>query len=220
MKTKPIIGFILLSAISASGAYAEVATEHDNVNRKERSTIHRNTGAQNNQTNPVGVAGTPPAIAPALNSAGTTLGTVGVAPVPAKPLTLVPLVAPVVAPIIAPPPTIIAMPILPAFTPPPIVIPPPPLVLFVPPIIQIPRIYVTPPRIYLRSNIVARSDRRLKMNIHRIGTHRLGIGIYEYDYVWGEHAIGVMADEVKLVKPEAVIRGQDGYDSVDYSKLN
>jgi hypothetical protein len=58
------------------------------------------------------------------------------------------------------------------------------------------------------------------MNIHRIGTHRLGIGIYEYDYVWGEHSTGVMADEVKTVMPEAVIRGADGYDRVDYSKLN
>jgi hypothetical protein len=67
---------------------------------------------------------------------------------------------------------------------------------------------------------ITKSDRRLKTNIHRIGTHRLGIGIYEYDYVWGEHAIGVMADEVKTVMPDAVIRGDDGYDRVDYSKLN
>jgi hypothetical protein len=58
------------------------------------------------------------------------------------------------------------------------------------------------------------------MNIKRIGTHRLGIGIYEFDYVWGEHSIGVMADEVRTVMPEAVIRGEDGYDRVDYSKLN
>ena len=64
------------------------------------------------------------------------------------------------------------------------------------------------------------SDRRLKTNIKRIGTHNLGIGIYEFDYIWGQHAIGVMADEVKLVRPEAVIRGESGYDMVDYSKLN
>jgi hypothetical protein len=157
MRTKPIIGFILLSAISASGAYAEVANEHENVNRKERSTIHRNTGAQINPTNPVGVAGTPPAIAPVLNSTGTTLGAVGVAPVPVpvRPLTLVPLVAPVVAPITLP--TIIAMPILPVFTPPPIVIPPPPLVFYIPPIIQIPRIYVPPP--IIRPIIVVKQSR-------------------------------------------------------------
>jgi hypothetical protein len=63
------------------------------------------------------------------------------------------------------------------------------------------------------------SDRRLKKNIHRIGTHPLGIGIYEYDYIWGEHAVGVMADEVRTVRPEAVSRDADGFDSVDYSKL-
>jgi hypothetical protein len=58
------------------------------------------------------------------------------------------------------------------------------------------------------------------MNIRRVGTHRLGIGIYEFDYIWGEHAVGVMADEVKLVMPEAVIRDPSGFDKVDYSKLN
>lgn len=63
------------------------------------------------------------------------------------------------------------------------------------------------------------SDRRLKRNIKRIGTHRLGIGIYEFDYVWDEHAIGLMADEVKTVMPEAVTRDPSGYDMVDYGKL-
>lgn len=63
------------------------------------------------------------------------------------------------------------------------------------------------------------SDRRLKTNIKRIGTHPLGIGIYEFDYVWGEHATGVMADEVKTVMPEAVTRHPSGYDMVDYGKL-
>ena len=92
-----------------------------------------------------------------------------------------------------------------------IVIPPPPVV--------IPIVYVPPP-VIIKSRTVIASDRRLKMNIRRIGTHRLGIGIYEYDYVWGEHSVGVMADEVKTVRPDAVIRGEDGYDRVDYSKLN
>ena len=64
------------------------------------------------------------------------------------------------------------------------------------------------------------SDRRLKKNIKRVGTHPLGIGIYEFDYVWGEHATGVMADEVRRVKPDAVLRDASGYDMVDYSKLN
>jgi hypothetical protein len=86
----------------------------------------------------------------------------------------------------------------------------------------VPIVYVPPPIIVTRTRTttVVASDRRLKMNIRRIGTHLLGIGIYEYDYVWGEHAIGVMADEVRTVRPDAVIRGEDGYDRVDYSKLN
>ena len=63
------------------------------------------------------------------------------------------------------------------------------------------------------------SDRRLKMNIERIGTHPLGIGIYSYDYIWGEHDIGVMADEVEKVKPEAVIDHPSGFKMVNYGRL-
>lgn len=66
--------------------------------------------------------------------------------------------------------------------------------------------------------LTAFSDRRLKTNITRIGTHPLGIGIYEYDYVWGEHAIGVMADEVQQVMPEAVST-HNGYQMVNYALL-
>jgi hypothetical protein len=62
------------------------------------------------------------------------------------------------------------------------------------------------------------SDRRLKSNIERIGTHPLGIGIYEYD-IFGEHQIGVMADEVKQVMPEAIINHLSGYMMVDYGML-
>ena len=96
------------------------------------------------------------------------------------------------------------------------------MIVYVPPPVILPIIPYIPPVVVTktRTTTYIASDRRLKMNIHRIGTHNLGIGIYEYDYVWGEHAIGVMADEVKTVRPEAVIRGADGYDRVDYSKLN
>lgn len=64
----------------------------------------------------------------------------------------------------------------------------------------------------------AASDRRLKSNIERVGTHPLGIGVYEYD-IFGERQRGVMADEVLTVKPEAVITGSDGYMMVDYAML-
>lgn len=64
------------------------------------------------------------------------------------------------------------------------------------------------------------SDRRLKINIKRIGTHILGIGLYAWDYLWGEHAEGVMADEVLTVMPEAVLQHHTGYMMVDYWMLN
>ena len=66
------------------------------------------------------------------------------------------------------------------------------------------------------------SDRRLKDDIVRIGMHPLGIGLYEFRYLWDSKAdpkrIGVMADEVLTVKPEAVIE-VDGYKMVNYAML-
>lgn len=65
---------------------------------------------------------------------------------------------------------------------------------------------------------MAKSDRRLKTNIVRIGTHPLGIGLYEYDLL-GRRERGVMADEVVTVKPSAAMLYPDGYWRVDYSQL-
>ena len=61
------------------------------------------------------------------------------------------------------------------------------------------------------------SDRRLKSNIERVGTHHLGIGVYEYD-IFGKRERGVMAHEVLTVKPEAVGE-KDGFMTVDYGML-
>ena len=63
------------------------------------------------------------------------------------------------------------------------------------------------------------SDIRLKSNIVRIGTHDSGIGIYEYD-IFNRREIGLMAQEVLNVKPEAVIEGSDGYFRVNYHIMN
>jgi len=63
------------------------------------------------------------------------------------------------------------------------------------------------------------SDRRLKTNIKRIGTHKLGVGIYEYD-IMGKHDVGVMAQEVINVLPEAIHIHSSGYMMVDYGRLN
>lgn len=71
----------------------------------------------------------------------------------------------------------------------------------------------------LGSSAIRYSDSRLKRNIRRIGTHRLGIGLYEFDYIWGEHSHGVMADEVMAVMPAAVSM-HDGYAAVDYGMID
>lgn len=65
---------------------------------------------------------------------------------------------------------------------------------------------------------IGASDRRLKSNIVRIGTHPLGIGIYEYN-IFGHRDQGVMADEVLTVRPEAVVMHPSGYMMVDYGRL-
>jgi len=62
------------------------------------------------------------------------------------------------------------------------------------------------------------SDRRLKSNIVQIGTHKLGIGLYEYD-IGGRRERGVMADEVLAVMPEAVSMRHDGYFCVNYHMI-
>lgn len=62
------------------------------------------------------------------------------------------------------------------------------------------------------------SDRRLKTNIKKVGEEK-GLNVYEFDYIWGEHATGYMSDEVKELYPEAVFQN-NGFDMVDYGALN
>jgi Chaperone of endosialidase len=64
------------------------------------------------------------------------------------------------------------------------------------------------------------SDRRLKKNIKALGTYLKGIPLYEFEYLWSKAKyIGVMADEVKKVMPQAVIRHESGFDMVNYGML-
>jgi hypothetical protein len=65
----------------------------------------------------------------------------------------------------------------------------------------------------------AASDRRLKKNIRRIAEHPLGIGVYAFDYLDGQPAIGVMADEVERVLPAAVGTDARGFKFVNYRAL-
>ena len=65
------------------------------------------------------------------------------------------------------------------------------------------------------------SDRRLKKNIKLIGKSNSGLNIYAFEYIdkiFGEGVFqGVMSDEIPTT---AIIKGKDGYDRVDYSKLD
>jgi hypothetical protein len=69
------------------------------------------------------------------------------------------------------------------------------------------------------SSAAAFSDQRLKKNVKRIGTRKDGLGVYEFDYIWGgARQIGLMAQEVQAVYPDAVSE-IDGFLAVDYSKV-
>lgn len=70
------------------------------------------------------------------------------------------------------------------------------------------------------------SDRRMKTQIVRVGTHPKGFGLYLFDYKpefqprWGAgRQFGVMADEVEQVVPAAVVEHDDGYKRVCYEML-
>lgn len=71
------------------------------------------------------------------------------------------------------------------------------------------------------------SDIRTKEHIKAIGWLPNGLPVYEYEYKpeWKDEAghgkfIGVMAQEVEMVKPEAVFTRPDGYKMVNYGVLN
>jgi len=65
------------------------------------------------------------------------------------------------------------------------------------------------------------SDRRLKENIKNIGISPKGLNIYSFEYKdkkYGKGLFqGVMSDEIPI---NAVIKGNDGYDRVNYSLLD
>jgi hypothetical protein len=65
-----------------------------------------------------------------------------------------------------------------------------------------------------------RSDIALKHDIDLLGHLPNGIGFYRFTYNGGNQAyVGVMAQEVQKVMPQAVVRGKDGYLRVFYDKL-
>ena len=65
------------------------------------------------------------------------------------------------------------------------------------------------------------SDRRVKTDIEKIGELDDGLGVYDFNYLWGgPRQRGVMADEVEKLRPWALgPRTVQGYATVDYSML-
>jgi hypothetical protein len=65
------------------------------------------------------------------------------------------------------------------------------------------------------------SDKRLKKNIEKIGESPSGLNIYSFEYIDNINGDGVyqgvMSDEIPT---KAVVVHEDGYDRVDYSKLD
>jgi len=62
------------------------------------------------------------------------------------------------------------------------------------------------------------SDIRLKSNIRRVGTHSVGVGVYEYD-IFGHRERGVIAQELQRVRPDLVRQHDSGYLTVNYGAL-
>lgn len=68
-------------------------------------------------------------------------------------------------------------------------------------------------------NPKAFSDRRMKRDIKWIGRLRDGLNIYEWVYLWGEKAKGVIADEVERLRPWALGPTVGGFATVNYGAL-
>jgi uncharacterized protein DUF3300/endosialidase-like protein len=65
-----------------------------------------------------------------------------------------------------------------------------------------------------------RSDAALKHDIVLLGHLENGLGFYRFSYNGSKQAyVGVMAQEVQTIMPEAVVRDRDGYLGVLYDKL-
>lgn len=70
----------------------------------------------------------------------------------------------------------------------------------------------------LASTAMMFSDRRLKRCLRRVGTHAIGVGIYEYE-MFGYPQRGVIAQEVQAVRPDLVTTHPSGFLQVNYGAL-
>jgi len=72
----------------------------------------------------------------------------------------------------------------------------------------------------LGSAAIMASDVRVKTDLERVGELKPGIGLYSFRYLWGGgRRVGVMAQEVAMLRPEAVTVGAGGMLGVDYGRL-
>jgi hypothetical protein len=71
------------------------------------------------------------------------------------------------------------------------------------------------------AGIAAASDLRLKRNLKRVGTTpRDGLPVYEFEYAWSPKVhVGVLAQDVAKVRPEAVVMHPSGHAMVDYARI-
>lgn len=70
--------------------------------------------------------------------------------------------------------------------------------------------------------LMSMSDARTKTDVVRLGEMPNGLPVYQYRYLWdkpGTERIGVMAQEVADVIPDAVLVNDDGIMMVDYARL-
>ncbi len=64
------------------------------------------------------------------------------------------------------------------------------------------------------------SDIRLKRDITKLTRLDNGLTLYRFRYLWSDtFYVGVMAQEVELLDPDAVVHGPDGYLRVNYARL-
>ena len=64
------------------------------------------------------------------------------------------------------------------------------------------------------------SDSRVKADVVKVDTHPAGFGLYRFRYLWSEtEYVGVIAQEVRELMPEAIACGDDGILRVDYGAI-
>lgn len=64
------------------------------------------------------------------------------------------------------------------------------------------------------------SDIRLKRDITKLTQLDNGLSLYRFRYLWSDtYYVGVMAQEVEQIMPDAVVRAPDGYLRVNYARL-